>query len=240
MVVIILNVTSPVRLHRLCHFVWAPGASVLRRCFDDIGLAGPIRMQADPFVRPIPAHVQEVREDAGGALFSLVPYDMMKIKPSIGSICYQRQHGATLPWPQSMNDTHPADAGAPAQATPYSLLGGEAGVRRLVDRFYDLMELEPAYAQLRSLHPTPLDGSRDKLFWYLSGWLGGPSLYIERFGHPRLRARHLPYSIGVAERDQWLACMRQAMIEEGVDERLRVPLAEAFDKTADWMRNRAG
>ncbi|MGE3863364.1 MAG: group II truncated hemoglobin [Burkholderiaceae bacterium] len=121
----------------------------------------------------------------------------------------------------------------------YALLGGEAGVRCLVDRFYDLMALEPAYAQLRSLHPALLDGSRDKLFWYLSGWLGGPNLYIERFGHPRLRARHLPYSIGVVERDQWLACMRQAMIDQGVEPWLRERLEAAFDKTADWMRNRA-
>jgi hemoglobin len=78
---------------------------------------------------------------------------------------------------------------------------------RLVDRFYDLMDLEPAYTGIRALHPSTLDGSRDKLFWFLCGWLGGPNHYIERFGHPRLRARHLPYAIGLAERDQWLACM---------------------------------
>ena len=70
---------------------------------------------------------------------------------------------------------------------------------------------------LRALHPAPLEGSRDKLFWYLCGWLGGPNHYIERFGHPMLRARHLPYAIGNAERDQWMACMTQAMRECGVD-----------------------
>ncbi len=113
-------------------------------------------------------------------------------------------------------------------------------MRSLVDRFYDLMALEPAYAQIRALHPVELDGSRDKLYWFLSGWLGGPSLYIERFGHPMLRARHLPYSIGIVERDQWMACMRQALAESGVDETLSARLLEAFYGTADWMRNRAG
>ena len=124
--------------------------------------------------------------------------------------------------------------------TPYERLGGDAGVRALVDRFYDLMDLEPAYAGIRALHPAELDGSRDKLYWFLSGWLGGPSLYIERFGHPRLRARHLPYAIGIAERDQWMACMMQAMDERQIDPALAQRLAEAFFGTADWMRNKGG
>jgi len=122
--------------------------------------------------------------------------------------------------------------------TAFELLGGEQAVRTLVDRFYDLMELEPAYAGLRALHPTTLEGSRDKLHWFLCGWLGGPSHYIDRFGHPRLRARHLPFSIGIAERDQWMACMQQAMQELNVAPELAQRLAEAFFNTADWMRNR--
>lgn len=125
-------------------------------------------------------------------------------------------------------------------ATPFELLGGEAAVRQLVDRFYDLMDLEPGYADLRALHPATLDGSRDKLHWFLCGWLGGPQLYIEKFGHPRLRARHLPYSIGIAERDQWMACMKQAMREMNVDEAMSARLAESFFGTADWMRNKGG
>jgi len=126
------------------------------------------------------------------------------------------------------------------EATPFELLGGEPGVRALVDRFYDLMDLEPAYASLRALHPATLEGSRDKLFWYLCGWLGGPNHYIERFGHPMLRARHLPYAIGNAERDQWMACMTQALREGGVEDTLAQGLRQAFQGTADWMRNRAG
>ncbi|MDH4052855.1 MAG: group II truncated hemoglobin [Rubrivivax sp.] len=125
-------------------------------------------------------------------------------------------------------------------SSAYELLGGEAPVRALVDRFYDLMDLEPDFAGIRALHPTSLEGSRDKLFWFLSGWLGGPDLYQSRFGHPRLRARHLPYAIGIAERDQWMACMTQAMADCGVDTELAQRLAEAFFGTADWMRNRGG
>ena len=126
------------------------------------------------------------------------------------------------------------------EPTPFDRLGGESAVRALVDRFYDLMDLEPAYAGLRALHPPALEGSRDKLFWYLCGWLGGPNHYIERFGHPMLRARHLPYAIGNAERDQWMACMTQALRECGVNAELAQGLRQAFQGTADWMRNRAG
>ena len=133
---------------------------------------------------------------------------------------------------------------SPAQAntgpTPYERLGGEAALRDLVDRFYDLMGLEPEFAGIRALHPPGLEGSRDKLHWFLSGWLGGPPLYAERIGQPMLRARHLPFAIGVAERDLWLRCMSRAMDEEGVEQGLRRELAKAFLGTADWMRNRPG
>ena len=134
----------------------------------------------------------------------------------------------------------PTQGQVDVQATPYQRLGGEAAVRALVDRFYDLMDLEPGFAELRSLHPATLVGSRDKLHLFLCGWLGGPDLYAERFGHPRLRARHLPYAIGLKERDQWLACMVQAMQECEVDRALAERLAQAFFGTADWMRNKGG
>ena len=128
----------------------------------------------------------------------------------------------------------------PAGPTPFERLGGESGVRALVERFYDLMDLEPKYAALRAAHGGQLDNARQRLFWFLCGWLGGPDLYISRFGHPRLRARHLPYTIGIAERDQWMACMVQAMQEQSVDATLAQRLTEAFFGTADWMRNRGG
>lgn len=123
-------------------------------------------------------------------------------------------------------------------STAFEALGGEEGIRRLVDRFYDLMDLEPAYAGLRALHPAHLDGSRDKLHWFLCGWTGGPQHYVERFGHPMLRARHLPFSIGIAERDQWMACMRQALRELEIEPAFAERLGEAFAGTADWMRNK--
>ncbi|MDB5729119.1 MAG: hypothetical protein JWQ00_2324 [Noviherbaspirillum sp.] len=126
------------------------------------------------------------------------------------------------------------------QQSLFDQIGGEAKLRELVDRFYDLMELEPDFAGIRALHPPTLDNSRDKFFWFLSGWTGGPSMYIERFGHPRLRARHLPYAIASGERDQWLRCMAWAMQDVGIDEALQERLMTSFYQTADWMRNKAG
>jgi hemoglobin len=126
----------------------------------------------------------------------------------------------------------------PDAASPYVRIGGAQAARALVERFYDLMDLEPDYVDLRRVHGSDLTSARDKLASFLSGWLGGPDLYIERFGHPRLRARHLPFSIGVIERDQWLACMNQAMQEQDIEEDLRVRLLQAFFQTADWLVNR--
>src|SRR5689334_12758196 len=91
-----------------------------------------------------------------------------------------------------------------AEPTLYDLLGGADGLRALVDRFYDQMDTAPEATHVRALHPASLEGSREKLFLFLSGWSGGPPLYIERYGHPRLRMRHNPFSIGVRERDEWL------------------------------------
>lgn len=142
--------------------------------------------------------------------------------------------------------TATGDASAPrgdtagADAKPFDRIGGETQVRALVDRFYDLMDIEPQFALLRSVHGSSLEHARERLFWFLCGWLGGPQLYTERVGHPMLRARHLPFSIGIAERDQWLACMSQAMRETEVPEALRERLEKSFFQTADWMRNRAG
>lgn len=126
------------------------------------------------------------------------------------------------------------------QQSAFELAGGAEKLRELVDRFYDLMDLEPEFAVIRAMHPTPLDSSRDKLYWFLSGWMGGPNLYEERFGHPRLRARHLPYAIASQERDQWLRCMAWAMQDVGVSEQMQEHLMQSFYQTADWMRNKAG
>lgn len=125
-------------------------------------------------------------------------------------------------------------------ATPFEWIGGETKVQALVDRFYDLMDIEPGYAELRAAHGSTLADARQKLFWFLCGWLGGPQHYQERFGHPRLKMRHMPFKIGIQERDQWVACMDQAMGETAVPADLRARLKESFMGTADWMRNTPG
>jgi hemoglobin len=130
----------------------------------------------------------------------------------------------------------PKDA-AGQPLTPFDWLGGEPAVERLVNRFYDLMDLEPGFRELRASHGTTLDDARQKLFWFLCGWLGGPQHYQDRFGHPRLRMRHMPFKIGIQERDQWLACMDQAMGDVGVPTELHQRLNQSFFQTADWMRN---
>ena len=123
-------------------------------------------------------------------------------------------------------------------STPYEQLGGETGVRRLVERFYDYMDTLPEAAKIRALHARNLKGSREKLFLFLSGWLGGPDLYSPRYGHPRLRARHLPFAIGTAEREQWMLCMRRALADGDIPKALRDDLERAFWQTANHMRNR--
>ena len=133
----------------------------------------------------------------------------------------------------------PTDTALPPNATPYECLGGEAAVRKLVRRFYELMDTLPEAWSVRRMHAENLSGSEEKLFLFLSGWLGGPNLYVERYGHPFLRARHLPFSIGVQERDEWLLCMRQALEEQIADGALRASLLSAFSSLANHMRNRS-
>ncbi len=123
---------------------------------------------------------------------------------------------------------------------PYVLMGGEEGVRRLVDRFYDHMDSLPEVSGIRAMHQPDLASARQKLFEFLSGWLGGPSLYIEKYGHPRLRARHLPFPIATSERDQWMLCMDRALGEVVEEEEFRHRIHTALAGVADHMRNREG
>jgi len=124
------------------------------------------------------------------------------------------------------------------QQAPYELIGGESGVRQLVDRFYDEMDTLDEAAKLRAIHAPDLSHAREKLFKFLSGWMGGPQLYTQEYGHPRLRMRHMPFSIGIEERDQWLMCMNKAMDAQGITGPVRFHLEQAFFRTADFMRNR--
>ncbi|MBE2259077.1 MAG: group II truncated hemoglobin [Rhodobacteraceae bacterium] len=124
--------------------------------------------------------------------------------------------------------------------TPYEMIGGEATVRALTERFYALMDATVQFAGIRAMHPENLEESERKLFMFLSGWLGGPDLFVQEFGHPMLRRRHLPFAIGTSERDQWVACMLLAMEEVGIESTMRNRLLESFFNTADFMRNREG
>lgn len=125
--------------------------------------------------------------------------------------------------------------------TFYELLGGEVNgtenVRLLVETFYDIMDTDPTAEEIRAMHPADLTGSREKFFMFLTGWTGGPQLYIEKYGHPRLRMRHMPFSIDASARDQWMRCMIQAMHQLKYDDELMAKLAEQLYGVADFMRN---
>ena len=121
----------------------------------------------------------------------------------------------------------------------YDRIGGEATIRALVERFYELMDTLPEAQPIRQMHAKSLRVSKEKLFMFLSGWLGGPQLYMEKYGHPRLRQRHVSFPVDSAARDQWMHCMVQAMEDVGIEEGLRKELEAAFFKTADFMRNQA-
>lgn len=124
--------------------------------------------------------------------------------------------------------------------SPYEALGGAEGLHRLVDRFYELMDELPEAFSARRLHPESLAGANIGLFEFLSGWFGGPNLYVEKHGHPRLRRRHLPYAISPTERDEWMLCMRTALNEQVSDKQLLERLIKVFSEMADHMVNTQG
>lgn len=126
------------------------------------------------------------------------------------------------------------------ETTIYERLGGQDAIIRLVDRFYELMDNRPDAAVIRAMHPEDLDTSRARLTLFLMMWTGGPKHYLEARGHPAMRARHMPFAIGEAERDAWMGCMRHAMDEQVGDPELRAFLDGAFHRLADHMRNQPG
>jgi hemoglobin len=119
----------------------------------------------------------------------------------------------------------------------FELLGGEAGIRALVDRFYALMDSLPEAATIRAMHPADLTASRDKLLWFLVGRFGGPPMYEQRFGHPRLRMRHAPFAVDSAAAEAWMRCMDGALAEQVPDEAIRAELSSFFRQVAMFMRN---
>ena len=121
--------------------------------------------------------------------------------------------------------------------TLYERIGGEEKLRQLVQSFYRYMDELKDAKQVRDMHQASLKSAEEKLFMFLSGWMGGPSLYIEKYGHPRMRMRHLPFAIDESARDQWMLCMQHALEETVADAALRQELTQAFFGIADFMRN---
>jgi len=134
--------------------------------------------------------------------------------------------------PHSTDHKHPwGDA-----ETPYTEIGGEDAVRKLAEAFYDVIEEESP--TLRDMLPANTANTRKKFLMYLTGWLGGPPLYEEKYGHPRLRMRHTPFPIGADEADEWMRCMRKGMDRAGLEDPIRSFLEERFEPLAQHMRNR--
>jgi len=137
-----------------------------------------------------------------------------------------------------MNQSSPPDpAEFGSEHTPYDAMGGEAPVRALANAFYECMDSNPSYAALRGLHAPDLEPMQGTFFEFLSGWLGGPQLYVQKHGHPRLRMRHASFPIDETMRDQWLACMAEAMEQQGIDGDIRAFLDARFAHVANFMRN---
>jgi hemoglobin len=120
----------------------------------------------------------------------------------------------------------------------YEQIGGEKVLRQLVSDFYKDMDTSPDAQVIRAMHPEDLSSSEEKLFFFLSGWLGGPALYIQHYGHPRLRARHLPFAIGEAERDQWMSCMRKALQQSSIPQDISLELDKSLYELATHMINK--
>ncbi|CAM8349790.1 COG2346 Truncated hemoglobins [Candidatus Methylopumilus universalis] len=132
----------------------------------------------------------------------------------------------------------------PSASSPqslYDLLGGEPEathkIREIVEAFYDVMDSDEKAKTIRLMHPEDLTSSREKLFMFLTGWTGGPQLYTDRYGHPFLRRRHLPFKIGEEERDQWIYCMTKGMLNLKMEEEKIKALLNALYPIADFMRN---
>lgn len=140
-------------------------------------------------------------------------------------------------------DTTPTQASEPhptTEKTPYELIGGEAGTHALANRFYDIMATDEYAKPLYDMHPQPLDRIRQVFFEFLSGWLGGPDLFVEKYGHPRLRQRHMPFSVTPELRDQWMYCMNKALDQQVDNPVLREGLRQSLAQLATHMINQEG
>lgn len=123
-------------------------------------------------------------------------------------------------------------------SSTYKRIGGAKILKNIVDDFYMYMDILPEAKTIRAQHAEDLSETREKLFMFLSGWMGGPDLYIEAFGHPRLRSKHVHFPIGEKERDEWLFCMSKALSKAKIDSILYEQLMSSFTHTANHMMNK--
>lgn len=122
--------------------------------------------------------------------------------------------------------------------TSFKAAGGEAGLRKLVDEFFDRMGADPRFAVIYRMHPEDLETSRDKLARFLCGWLGGPKLFQEKYGSISIPRVHEHLAIATAERDQWLTCMAETVAEQPYDETFKSYLMEQLFVPAEGVRRR--
>lgn len=120
--------------------------------------------------------------------------------------------------------------------TPYEALGGEAVLSSLIDTFYQYVSKHPL---LTDIFPNDLTETAYKQKLFMTQFLGGPSLYTEEFGHPMLRARHLPFPITNEHAKAWLTCMQQALEDVGVDPTVSDYMMERLTLTAYHMVNQS-
>ena len=126
------------------------------------------------------------------------------------------------------------------QQTPYALLGGADGLKELVAQFYENVASCPEAIDIRGMHNEDMSAVAQKLYEYLSGWLGGPSLYMERYGTVCITEPHAPFAIGIDARDQGVFCFRKALNDVGAREEVKQMLHEPIYRIADFLRNREG
>ena len=116
--------------------------------------------------------------------------------------------------------------------------GGQAGIFRLVDDFFDRMGSDPRFETIWNMHPENNEESRDKLARFLCGWLGGPKLYTEKYGSIGIPRVHAHLAIATPERDQWLTCMAESVAEQAFDEDFKIYLMEQLFVPAEAVRRR--
>lgn len=131
-----------------------------------------------------------------------------------------------------------AETQTPPTPTPYQMIGGADVVRRVVDRFYDIMDTAPEAAGIRAMHAADLGPMRERLTEFLSGWLGGPPLYFQRSDRKCIVSAHKPFPIGGTEVDEWMFCMRKAMEDTGVPDDVRTLLDKPFARVCEAFKNR--